>query len=235
MKKFLYGIETERVQRQNRRLFIYCAGGLGREVLKLARVINGRKPHWDEIIFLDDRPNATNINGAKVLSFEDYLSTAGEYQDQFVIATGEPKIKRSLAEKLLANSCQLINLIHPDFCSSSFHTIAKGAIIAEGNIFTDNIKVGFCAHLNLRCTVGHDVIIGNYTTISPGTIISGDVAIGEGTYIGTGAIIRDEVRIGKNCIIGMGSLVTKDIPDGVVAYGSPCKVIRKNESKIVFQ
>ena len=118
MRKFLCGIETERLQQQNRRLFIYCAGGFGRDVLKLARVINRRKPHWDEIIFLDDRLNVTDINGAKVLSFENYLSSAGKYQDQFVIAAGEPKIKRSLAEKLLANSCQLINLIHPDFCSS---------------------------------------------------------------------------------------------------------------------
>jgi hypothetical protein len=28
----------------------------------------------------------------------------------------------------------------------------------------------------------------------------------------------------KNTIIGAGSVVTRDIPDGVVAWGSPCKI-----------
>jgi acetyltransferase-like isoleucine patch superfamily enzyme len=37
------------------------------------------------------------------------------------------------------------------------------------------------------------------------------------------------VTIGKHTLIGAGSVVTKDIPDGVIAYGNPCKVIRKNE------
>jgi acetyltransferase-like isoleucine patch superfamily enzyme len=30
-------------------------------------------------------------------------------------------------------------------------------------------------------------------------------------------------------MIGAGSIVTKDIPDGVIAYGNPCKVIRENQ------
>ena len=44
-----------------------------------------------------------------------------------------------------------------------------------------------------------------------------------------GSNIIDNVKIGKNVIIGAGSLVTKDIPDDVVAYGNPCKIVRKNE------
>lgn len=235
MKNHLGETRAVNSKRQDQRLFIYCAGGLGREVLRLARVINDRKPRWKEIIFLDDVPNISAINGAEIQSFEKYLPTARAHSDQFIIASGEPKTKKALAEKLLAHSCRLTTLVHPDFCKSPFHTIAEGAIIAEGNIFTDNIQVGFCTHLNLRCTIGHDTVIGDYATVSPGAMISGDVTVGEGTYIGTGAIVRDEVKIGKNSIIGMGSLVTRDIPDGVVAYGSPCKVVRENRDGIVFR
>ena len=43
-----------------------------------------------------------------------------------------------------------------------------------------------------------------------------------------GTNILNQVKIGKNTIIGAGSVVTKDIPDNVVAYGSPCKIIRDN-------
>tara|TARA_R110001583_G_scaffold168431_1_gene321285 strand:+ start:797 stop:949 length:153 start_codon:yes stop_codon:yes gene_type:complete len=39
------------------------------------------------------------------------------------------------------------------------------------------------------------------------------------------------VTIGKGSIIGAGSVVTKDIPAGVVALGSPCKVVREITEK----
>jgi len=45
-----------------------------------------------------------------------------------------------------------------------------------------------------------------------------------------GTNVIDSRRIGKNTIIGAGSVVTKDIPDNVIAYGNPCKVIRDNEA-----
>ena len=33
----------------------------------------------------------------------------------------------------------------------------------------------------------------------------------------------------KNVVIGAGSIVTKRIPDNVIAAGSPCRVIRRNQ------
>ena len=35
------------------------------------------------------------------------------------------------------------------------------------------------------------------------------------------------VTIGENSVIGAGAVVTKDIPENVVAFGSPCKVYRE--------
>ena len=35
------------------------------------------------------------------------------------------------------------------------------------------------------------------------------------------------VTIGYDVVIGAGSVVTHDIPDGTLAAGSPCRVIRK--------
>ena len=56
--------------------------------------------------------------------------------------------------------------------------------------------------------------------------MSGLVTVGSGTYIGIGTNIRESMKIGANVLLGAGSLVLKDIPDAVVAYGSPAKVIR---------
>lgn len=47
--------------------------------------------------------------------------------------------------------------------------------------------------------------------------------------IGGGAIIMPGVTIGNNVVIGAGSVVTKNIPDDVIVYGNPCRVIRENK------
>lgn len=47
-------------------------------------------------------------------------------------------------------------------------------------------------------------------------------------WIGGGVIILPGVKIGHNVVIGAGSVVTRDIPDNVIAYGNPCRVIREN-------
>lgn len=53
------------------------------------------------------------------------------------------------------------------------------------------------------------------------------IVIEDNVWIGTNVVVHPGVTIGKNSIIGSGSIVTKNIPDNVVAYGVPCKVIRK--------
>jgi acetyltransferase-like isoleucine patch superfamily enzyme len=75
--------------------------------------------------------------------------------------------------------------------------------------------------------VEHDNNISDFVTVSPGAVTLGGVYIGSNSWIGAGAIVGEDLKIGKNTVIGMGSLVTKNIPDNVIAYGSPAKVIKK--------
>lgn len=53
------------------------------------------------------------------------------------------------------------------------------------------------------------------------------VTIGNDVWIGGNVVINPGVTIGNNVVIGSGSVVTKDIPDGVIAAGNPCRVIRE--------
>jgi len=54
-----------------------------------------------------------------------------------------------------------------------------------------------------------------------------DVYIGENVWIGAGAMILSGVHIGKNSVIGAGSVVTRDIPENVLAVGTPCRAVRE--------
>ncbi|MDE1848533.1 MAG: acyltransferase [Nanoarchaeota archaeon] len=77
-----------------------------------------------------------------------------------------------------------------------------------------------------------NVEIGPFTAIlSESTIDSklGRIIIGEGACIGTHSTIMPGIKIGKNSVIGAYSFVTRDIPDNVVAFGVPCRVIKRRE------
>lgn len=54
-----------------------------------------------------------------------------------------------------------------------------------------------------------------------------EVTIGDNCWIGGNSVICPGVHIGNDVVIGAGSVVTRDIPDGSIAAGSPCRVIRR--------
>ena len=121
------------------------------------------------------------------------------------------------------------NIIHPAsyFAGSSVHD--NGFMLDPMSMVSTKCKIGFGVTVKRSSSVGHHANIGDFVSVNPGAVISGNVSIGEGTAIGSGATIIHNINIGKRSIVGAGSVVTKDIPDGVVAYGNPCKVVRKYE------
>ena len=98
----------------------------------------------------------------------------------------------------------------------------------HGSIIQSDTIIGRHCIINTKASIDHECVINDFVHISPGSVLCGNVIVGEGTWIGAGSIIIPGVKIGKNSIIGAGSVVVKDLPDGVVAYGNPCKVIREN-------
>ncbi len=126
---------------------------------------------------------------------------------------------------------------------------AKGDIYIEPPFYCDygyNIEIGENFYANFSCILldTNKIIIGNnvmfgpnvqiYTATHPlkaeerikGLESAKPIIIGDNVWIGGGAIVCPKVKIGNNTTIGAGSVVTKNIPDNVLAFGNPCKVIR---------
>ena len=53
------------------------------------------------------------------------------------------------------------------------------------------------------------------------------IVIEDGCWLATNVTVCGGVTIGKNSVIGAGSVVTRDIPEGCLAVGNPCRVVRK--------
>jgi maltose O-acetyltransferase len=53
------------------------------------------------------------------------------------------------------------------------------------------------------------------------------IVVGDNVWLGGGAIVCPGVTIGRDTVVGAGAVVTRDLPAGVVAVGSPARVIRE--------
>ena len=94
-------------------------------------------------------------------------------------------------------------------------------------VITSDITIGKCSLVNLKVTIGHDTIIGDYTELCPGVNIAGNCKIGKRVFVGTNASIIPNITVGDNVIIGAGAVVTKNVPPNVMVAGVPA-VIKKN-------
>ncbi len=112
-----------------------------------------------------------------------------------------------------------------------------------------NIEIGENFFANHNCvildgakvTFGDNVFIapdcGFYTAGHPldrerrnqGLEYARPITVGNDVWLGAGVRVMPGVTIGSNVVVGAGSVVVKDIPDNVVAAGSPCRVIRELE------
>lgn len=115
------------------------------------------------------------------------------------------------------------NVTIGDESSVWYNAVIRGdqaeVVIGSGT----NIQDGTVIH----CSAGHPCMIGNGVSIGHNAVVHG-CSIGHNSLIGMGAVIMNGAKIGEDCIIGAGSLVTQGtvIPDGMLALGTPAKVVR---------
>jgi acetyltransferase-like isoleucine patch superfamily enzyme len=96
----------------------------------------------------------------------------------------------------------------------------------------EKTDIGAFTYINAKCGVliEKNVQIGSHCSIYSISTIDdkrGKIVIKENAKVGTHSTIMPGVTIGRNSMIGAHSFVNKDIPDNVVAYGAPVKIIRK--------
>jgi sugar O-acyltransferase (sialic acid O-acetyltransferase NeuD family) len=128
--------------------------------------------------------------------------------------------------KTLSPNFQFVNAIHPSVVIGNNVKLGVGIVAMAGCIFNPKSQIGDFTFFATGAQVEHDCQIGDFASISAGSVTGGYVKLGKFSAITLGVTIVDRLEIGKNTVVGSGSLVTKSLPDNVLAYGSPAKVIR---------
>jgi len=141
----------------------------------------------------------------------------------------DQEFRRELLKQLLGRGGDSVWLQPPFYCD-----------------YGSNILLGERVFFNFNCVVLDvcEVRVGDFTLFGPAVQIytathpldaalrrekelGKPVEIGSDVWVGGGAIICPGVTIGSRTVIGAGSVVTKNLPDGVLAAGNPCRVIRE--------
>lgn len=209
---------------------IVGASGLGREVLMLIHQINQVVETWHVVGFYDDNPHTpATINSYPYLGPLATLQGTRELL-HVAIAIGHPASKAQVRQKLTNEHLVFPVLMHPEVSDEpyQFNRIGDGTIITKGCILTTNITLGKHVLLNLGCTLGHDVKIGDYSSLMPHVNIAGNSTLGQAVYAGTNATVIQFLEVGADAVIGAGAVVHRDLPAAVTAVGVPARVIKKH-------
>ena len=208
-------------------LAIYCAGGLGKEVLALARSVS----RWQYIIFVDDTTDNDWIEGAKVFRFDDVKDFPDNVE--FVIANGEPKYREKLYKRIIENGYTLATIIGNGCTILPDTTIGKGCILYDCGVST-GVNIGDNVIINTKACIGHDANIKSHSVVSAFCFIGGFSTIGYRNYLAPGSMIKDRINIGDDTIISLGAVVLRNVREKSIMIGNPAKKIGENLEGIVF-
>jgi sugar O-acyltransferase (sialic acid O-acetyltransferase NeuD family) len=169
---------------------------------------------------------ATVLGGEEVL---DDLSRNGVRNLILAFANGPAKL--ALDRTVESRGFRFITAIHPSASIARRAEIGAGTVVRAHAVIGPQTRIGKHCIVGFGATVSHDCIVGDGVHISSGANVAGKTRIGKNAWIAVGANVIDGVSIGENTTIGAGSTVVRDIPDNVIAYGSPAKPVRPNRPR----
>ena len=205
-------------------IILFGAGGHAAVILDIlkAQIANGEAI---KIKGLLDDSGKLEWMGYPVLGSTLKANYFNEENTYFIIAIGSNQMRDKLSKKY--NHLKYFTAIHPSAIVGSQVNIGAGTVVMPNVVINANSQIGQHVIINTGTIVEHDNWIGDYVHLSPNATLCGTVRVKPLTHVGAGATVIQGKVIGMQSVIGAGATVITDIPDQVVAVGTPAKVIKQ--------
>lgn len=175
----------------------------------------------------------TDLYGYKVIGRqEDLLRLIGEYDIYGGLITIGDNWNRKHAFDVIQSikpDFVYVNAIHPGAVIGRDVELGVGNMVMARCIISAGARIGSFCLLGTGAIVEHDTVMHDFSSISVGSITGGKVETGSFSAITLGVTVVDRLKIGENSVVGAASLVLSDVPDNVLVYGSPAKIIRSRK------
>lgn len=128
------------------------------------------------------------------------------------------------------------NIIHKSSMISKKTTLWKWIFIWPWVIINSHSVIWDFTLINTKATIDHDSIIWTFSSIWPWVTMGWWITLWSYSHIWLWANILEKINIWKHSLIWAGSLINKNVPDNVVVYWIPWKVIRnKSEWEKIYK
>lgn len=208
-------------------LVIWGSSGHARVVAEAARASG----QWHIVGFVDDvnldRRGAV-FCGATVLGSREALPGLRSRGVRYLfIGFGQNHARLRLADELAGQGFEFPALVHPAAAVASDARLGAGVFVGPAAVVSSDVWLGAQTIVNSGAIVEHEGRIAAGVHLGPRSCLAGAVTVGQASWVGAGAVVRDKLTIGRDAVIGMGAVVTRSVPDGLLVYGCPARVIRK--------
>lgn len=211
-------------------LLIVGARGYGREVCDWASSCIGYGDTFRIKGFLDD--DASALDG-----FEGYPPILGpvetysfEGNDRFVVALGEPKMKRHYANIALRNGGIPMSLVDRAASVGRGTAIGQGCLILGNSLISVNCSIGDYVSVNYCTYIGHDSAIGDFCHVGAFGFTGGGVCLGALVTMHPRVSVLPHKKVGDEAILGAGSVCLDNVQCGTTVAGVPARTICTNSS-----
>jgi maltose O-acetyltransferase len=146
----------------------------------------------------------------------------------------EVDVRRGLLEELLGSVGEDVVVEPPFRCDyGSQISIGAGTFINYDAVMLDVMPITIGADCQIATRVQ---FLSATHPIDPGPRralweMGKPIAVGDNVWLGGGVILCPGVSVGDDTVVGAGSVVTRDLPAGVVAAGSPARVLREIDER----
>jgi len=211
------------------KLVVWGAGGHGRVVADaVARAGKFTLAGWIDDV--SPRRVGELFEGVPVLGGPEQLpKLLAEGVDWLIVAVGACPARERLAEVAVRAGMRLATVVHPAATVARTAVLGPGTFVAAGAVVAPGARLGSNVIVNHGATVDHDGELADAVHVCPGAHLAGNVRVGARSWIGIGAAVVERVSVGADTMVGAGSVVVRDLPDGIVAYGCPARIVRSGK------
>lgn len=209
-------------------LIIIGAGGFGRELAWVIKLINEKQPTWKLLGFVDSdkTKHHTKLNGIEVLGDLEVLENYDK--SVFLVCAIANTVIRKKIVKSITNK-KFATIIAPDVLIGENSSVGEGSIVCSNSIITVDTHIGKHCILDFKSMVGHDTKLEDFVTLYPNVTIAGNVILRECVEMGTCSNTNQGIEIGAYTKVGSGAVVVSSLKEQIVAVGIPAKEIKKGE------